>query len=110
MTVLIIIGGIATYLVVYLAIGLGWVAPRHVTRAVADSIQRYPSLAERPGQIEEWRREEAGSALLIAVVWPFYLLGRFLLGRIAGAAPPTSYELTQRIAELERELGIGKQR
>ncbi|MGW4422564.1 hypothetical protein [Streptosporangium sp. NPDC004631] len=106
MTAMIVIGGI----VVYLAVGLGRVAPLFVTRAVADSIQRYPSLAERPGQIEEWRREEAGSALLIAAGWPFYLLGRFLLGRIAGAAPPTSYELTQRIAELERELGMGRPR
>lgn len=113
MTALIIIGGIA----VYLAIGLGWVAPRYITHAVANYIRRFPTLAGNPGRIEQWRREEAGLSLPIAFVWPLYLVGRLLLNWIAGASPPTSYELkilsdqqARHIAELEEQLGMGKPR
>ena len=93
---------------VYLAIGLCWVAPRYVTRAVANYIQWYPLSAKERSQIEEWRREQAVISILIAAVWPFYFLGRFLIGWVTRAALPTSYELTQRIAELEEQLGMGK--
>lgn len=102
---------------VYLAIGLGWVAPRYVTRAVADYIRRFPTLAGDPGRIEQWRREEVGLSLLVAFGWPLYLVGRLLLNWIAGASPLTSYELkvlsdqqARRIAELEEQLGMGKPR
>lgn len=101
--------------VAYLAFGFGYVAPRYVTRQVEDHIRRLPALAKESGKVARWRREEAGFAVAPALCWPFYLLCRAVVGRIAAAAPLTSFELraeneaqAKRIAELERELGIGR--
>jgi hypothetical protein len=111
-TLLVVLAGIAAYL----AVGFGYVAPRYVTRQVEGRIRRFSALAEEPGKVDGWRREEAGFSVLPALSWPFYLLGRALLGRIVAAAPPTSFELraeneaqAKRIAELERELGVGQE-
>lgn len=102
-------------LAAYLAYGFGYVAPRYVARQVAKNIERFPILADGPGQITSWRREAAVLSIPAALGWPLYLLGRALIDRIADTAPLTAHELktltdqqAKRIAELEAELGVGR--
>lgn len=110
MTLLIVLVCVAAYL----GIGFMWAAPRYVTIYVEDCVSRFAILVDDPGRLEEWRREGAAFAIAVAFVWPFYFAGRRLLRRIAAAAAPSSYELkiqnkqqAKRIADLERDLGIG---
>lgn len=110
--------------VAYVAVGLKYAAPMYVTRAVNERIDMWSqdllewALKRDPDMIAKWRREETGCAFGVALVWPFYLaaLGAKWMASVAiQDAPLTSYELklqndqqAQRIAELERELGIGR--
>ncbi len=110
MTLAIVLACVAAYLFV----GLRLVAPRFVTRMVANGIRQWPNIAD--DSIERWRREAAGFAVVIAVGWPLYFVGTFLLDTISRAAPLTDYELrrkseqqAKRIADLERQLGIGRE-
>jgi hypothetical protein len=110
MTLVIVLACVAAYLVV----GFRYAAPRFVTRMVESDIRQWPSLAH--DSTERWRREAAGFAVVIGFVWPFYLGGVLLLNAIAKSAPLTDYELrrkseqqARRIADLERQLGIGRE-
>jgi hypothetical protein len=101
--------------VAYLAIGLVFIAPRWTARQVESDIRNFGLLADKPGKIEEWRRSAAGFSIAIACVWPFYLAWEWAIDRIVNASPPSTYELklqneqqAKRIADLEKELGIGK--
>ncbi len=114
MTLFIVLGCGFGSIAAYLIVGFGYVAPRWVTREVEESIRRCPTLAKDPAEVAEWRRDSAGLAWGPALVWPLYLLGRLVTNRIASAAPLTSHELrieneqkAKRIAQLEKELGIG---
>lgn len=101
-------------IVAYLAVGFVYVAPRWVAREVEKYYERYPGLAKDPRKVAKWRRDMAGLAWGAALVWPFHSAARTLNDWIARATPLTSEELkamntqqAKRIAELERELGIG---
>ncbi|MEU4578964.1 hypothetical protein [Nonomuraea sp. NPDC023979] len=111
MTLFIVLAAVAGYL----AIGLGYIAPRWAAREVENDIRQFGILAKDPGRIAEWRRDAAGFSVGIALVWPGYLVCRWLVDQIVHATPPSSHELkalneqqARRIAELERELGIGE--
>ncbi|MEV0616154.1 hypothetical protein AB0I81_22765 [Nonomuraea sp. NPDC050404] len=108
-TALIVIAAIVTYL----AIGLGYIAPRFVARDMENNLRDFERIAT-PERMRQWRREAAGFAIPIALIWPFYLTGRWLINRIVAASPLTTKELKlkneeleRRIADLERDTGIG---
>src|SRR5215469_11283951 len=98
----------------YLFIAWGLVAPRLAARWLQASINRHPSLYKKADEIREERHEQAIFASLAALLWPGLLIGLLIVKRVAAAAPLTSQEAQakmrdqeNRIAELERELGIG---
>jgi hypothetical protein len=111
-------------LIAYIAVGLKYVAPLYVTRAMEGRVRLWGQelldsvLDREPDRLERWRREEAGWAFGVALIWPLYLAGvaaERLAGVVVRDAPLTSYELkrqteqqAKRIAELERDLGLGK--
>jgi hypothetical protein len=97
----------------YLVIGWRFIAPTWVTREVARQVEAYRFSAADPAEVAGWRRTAAGEGVALGLIWPVYLLGRFLLGKVADAAPLTDFEAKRkiagrdrRIAELERQLGI----
>lgn len=104
-------------LAAYLWYGFTRVAPAYVTRKVAAQCAFLPTSAKDPAWVARERRDAAGDAIGLALVWPAYLAGRALTGSIADQAPFTDHELRQRlaerdrrIAELHRELNMGGDR
>ena len=97
----------------YLFIGLYFIAPMSVRRQVQAHVQDFPSLSGTAEELASARREAAVFAIPLAFVWPFYLLGLLLMAGLGKRALLSDHELkilakqqAQRIAELERELGI----
>jgi len=110
---MIIVAAAVIVVAAYLVTGFRFVAPAWVTRQVARNISSYPELARDPQYVEEWRRDFAGLGIGVALIWPAFLMMRFLAGGIAARSPLTSHEAAQkasaqdaRIADLERQLGI----
>lgn len=93
--------------------GIRLVARPFVTTQVAKHIRDFPSLASKPGNLDEERRSMAGFGLALAAIWPFVLIFQLLIGRLVASAPLSAVEASEqlkqrdrRIAELEWELGI----
>lgn len=100
-------------LIGYLWVGFAHVAPSYVAREMEAFARRCPTLVNDRQYVADRRRSTCGEAVFIAVVWLPYLAGRAATGAIARRAPFTDHELREqnrqqanRIAELERELGI----
>jgi hypothetical protein len=115
MSVLLIVIIVLALAAAYLRTGMRLAGRPYVTRQVQQHCERHPTLAE--DYAEEWRREAAFEALFVTAVWPLYLAFRSLVSRVAEAAPLSDHELRRqladrdrRIAELERELGVGTRR
>jgi hypothetical protein len=99
----------------YLVAGMRIAGRPYVTRQVQQRCERHWILAE--DHVDEWRREAAFEALFVTAIWPLYLGVRSLISRVADGAPLSDYELRRqlaerdrRIAELERDLGVGTRR
>ena len=99
----------------YLFIAWGLVAPRLTTRWLQAAMSRHPRLYQTPEEIRTERHEQAMIASLAALLWPLLLAGMLVVRRVAAASPLTAQETqakvreqAARIAELERELGIGR--
>ena len=100
-------------IVVYSYLGIRLVARPFVTDHAARRIRDYPSLAEKPGYLDEERRFAAAFGLLLAIIWPVVIVGRRLTSILAASAPLCDAEAQeqikqrdQKIADLERELGL----
>ncbi len=108
----------------YYWLGLRLVARPHVAREVEDYItenadhwKRMGSRVVTPREIEQRvansRRTASGEALFLAALWPVVLASRAAMGVFMATTPLSAAEAQlqiqqrdQRIAELERELGI----
>lgn len=113
MVILLIVIIVLALAAAYLRAGMRIAGRPYVTRQVQANGERYPNLAV--DHIEDWRREAAFEALFVTLIWPVYLGFRSLVSRVAEAAPLSDHELRRqiadrdrRIAELERELGVGR--
>lgn len=103
-------------IVTYLAASWRWFTPWFTTWSVGNQIRSWQEDDLDPARhVREWRSEAAAFGMLIAPFWPLWFAGWILLRRAAARAPLTEYEARQvareqkaRIAELERELGIGR--
>lgn len=98
---------------VYYWLGIRLVARPFVTTQVAKHVRHFPTRSARLDDIDEERRFAAVGGLMLAAVWPFVLIGRLLVGRLAASAPLCDAEAREllkqrdrRVAELERELGM----
>ena len=112
MTTLLIV---LTCVVAYLAVGFFYFAPWWINREVEKAIRRWSHVAEDADEIADQRRFAASLAWLPALFWPFCWFGHWLTNRLAATTPITTHELklkseqqAKRIADLERELGIGR--
>lgn len=115
MSALLIIAILIAIVLAYLRLGTRLAGRPYIPRAVQEHCKRYPTLAKDPVQVEGWRRDAAFESLFVTLVWPAYLTVRLLISQAAAAAPLSEHELRRqladrdrRIAELERELGVGR--
>lgn len=113
MTALVIICVALAGIAAYLTAGMRHVGRPYITRQVQANCKSYPNLAR--DHTDMWRREAAFEALVVTAIWPLYLALRSLITRTASSAPLSDYELRRqlaerdrRIAELERELKVGR--
>jgi hypothetical protein len=100
---------------VYLWAGWRFVAPRYVVRGIEYHIRNWPTLTNEDDLRRE-RRNKSAEAWVTIPVWPLFVLVWALSGPLAIRAPLTGLEAerraraqAERIARLERELGIGQE-
>jgi hypothetical protein len=100
----------------YLWVGWRYIGPRYVVRQVNARVLDWTGdgLEVSAKRVADWRKQASGEAWGPAIVWPVCLLAWLLSGRLAIRAPLTDFEARQqaaaqaaRIADLERQLGIG---
>jgi hypothetical protein len=97
----------------YLFIGFRWSTPLFVKREMARNVEQYPTLAADPSDVKSWRREALGLGLLLAFVWPVYLIAVWVFSVADRHVPLSDLEAQRKIREqqayierLERETGI----
>jgi hypothetical protein len=97
----------------YLWVGWRFVGPRYIVRALEKHIREWPSLC-RPQDLARERRNVQTEAWLVMFIWPAAVLIWLITRTFPMRAPLTSLEASRkaeaqaaRIAELERQLGIG---
>lgn len=114
MNALLIVLAILVGVAAYFAAGIRLAGRPYITREMDRHCSQYPNL-NTPADLERWRRQAAGESLFVAAIWPLYFAFRAITGHMAASAPLCDHEARRkveqqgrRIAELERELGIGR--